>query len=155
MYLSIHGRSLRKGRISCQGQVYLVTTVTANRQPLFGDFQIGRVVVHEIMRADRHGLSETMAFVVMPDHVHWMFSPVGNISLSSVVGGMKRHSARQANTTLHRQGYSVWQRGFHDRALRSEESVLDTARYIIANPLRAGLVDHVGMYPLRDTVFVL
>jgi putative transposase len=38
--------------------------------------------------------------------------------------------------------------------LRNEESVIDAARYIIANPLRAGLVKRVGDYPLWDAVWL-
>ena len=33
--------------------------------------------------------------------------------------------------------------GFHDRALRRDEDTLSTARYIVANPLRAGLVKNI------------
>nr|EPB97991.1 hypothetical protein L321_00197 [Pseudomonas plecoglossicida NB2011] len=48
----------------------------------------------------------------------------------------------------------VWQAGYHDRALRREEDVVMAARYIIANPLRAGLADKVGDYPHWDAVWV-
>ncbi|WP_423251811.1 transposase, partial [Pseudomonas viridiflava] len=41
----------------------------------------------------------------------------------------------------------VWQKGYHDRAIRREEDVLKAARYIVANPLRAGLVTNVGDFP--------
>jgi len=150
---TIHGCRLRKGRTSRQNQIYLVTTVTLDRQWLFENFRIGRAVVHEFMRADRYGSTETHAFVVMTDHLHWLFCLVGSGSLSGVIGAVKRNSARQVNAILGRQGYPVWQRGYHDHALRTEESVLDAARYIIANPLRAGLVSHEGMYPLWDARF--
>lgn len=48
----------------------------------------------------------------------------------------------------------VWQRGFHDRALRQEEDLIATARYVVANPLRAGLVDRIGDYPWWDAVWL-
>lgn len=41
-----HGRDLRKGRYSENNQVYLVTTVTQQRQKVFTDFPLGRLVVH-------------------------------------------------------------------------------------------------------------
>ena len=54
-------------------------------------------------------------------------------------------------TTL---GARLWQTGFHDHALRREEDLAATARYLIANPLRAGLVQRVGDYPFWDAVWV-
>jgi REP element-mobilizing transposase RayT len=44
-------------------------------------------------------------------------------------------------------GRPVWQNGFHDHALRQEEDLAEVARYIVANPLRAGLVERLGDYP--------
>ncbi len=57
------------------------------------------------------------------------------------------------NDYLHREG-SLWQKGFYDHALRENENVQGIARYIVANPLRAGLVEQVGDYPLWDAVWV-
>ena len=36
----------------------------------------------------------------------------------------------------------LWQRSFHDHALRSNESVIDVGRYVLANPVRAKLAPH-------------
>jgi REP element-mobilizing transposase RayT len=100
------------------------------------------------------GYSGTFAYVVMPDHFHWLMCPGASMSLSVVVGNVKCHSARVINRIHGMQGTAVWQRGFHDHALRDDESVIDAARYIIANPLRAGLVKSVGAYPLWDAVWI-
>jgi putative transposase len=56
----------------------------------------------------------------------------------------------RAGCTPHR----LWQKGYHDRAIRREEDLLAVARYIVANPLRAGLVKRVGDYPLWDAVWL-
>ncbi len=49
---------------------------------------------------------------------------------------------------------ALWQKGFHDRALRREEDLVTVARYVVANPLRAGLVEKLGDYPLWDAIWV-
>ncbi|MEG2798132.1 MAG: transposase, partial [Pseudomonas sp.] len=49
---------------------------------------------------------------------------------------------------------TIWQKGYFDRALRREEDLKVMARYIIANPLRAGLVEHIGQYPLWDAIWL-
>jgi putative transposase len=73
--------------------------------------------------------------------------------LSSLVRRVKCVMAKLANQVDGRGG-AVWMRGFHDRALRSEEGVVAVARYIIANPVRAGLVEDVGHYPFWDAVWL-
>jgi hypothetical protein len=42
----------------------------------------------------------------------------------------------------------LWQRGFHDRCLtRTDETLADVARYIVKNPVRAGLVQRAEDWP--------
>lgn len=55
---------------------------------------------------------------------------------------------------MSRTGQAVWGSGFHDRALRVEEDLLGTARYIVHNPIRAGLVARSGLYPFWDAVWL-
>jgi REP element-mobilizing transposase RayT len=67
---------------------------------------------------------------------------------------MKSQSGNSINQLLGRSSNPVWQRGFHDHALRRDEDIVRVARYIVANPLRAGLVSRIGDYPLWDSVWV-
>ena len=48
----------------------------------------------------------------------------------------------------------LWQRGYYDRALRRDEDIKDATRYIVMNPLQAGLVKRVGDYPLWDAIWI-
>ena len=93
-----------------------------------------------------------MAFVVMPDHVHWLFE-LGNLSLADVVRSLKAASAREINQHLGQNG-AIWQKNYFDRAIRKDEDLRTIARYIIANPLRAGLVAHIGEYPHWDAIWI-
>jgi putative transposase len=135
--------ALRKGRVSLQNQIYLVTFVTEDRKNRFADFQCARLMAKSLNNS-RH--TKTLAFVVMPDHVHWLIQLLDETTLSRVLQTTKSVSAHRINRYLKRKG-RFWQDGFHDHALRREEAVVDAARYIIANPLRAGLVGNVRDYP--------
>lgn len=66
---------------------------------------------------------------------------------------IKGRSAISINRVLGSQG-QLWQKGFHDRAIRKEEDLQAIARYVVANPLRAGLVDKIGDYPLWDAIWL-
>ncbi len=70
-----HGCNLRKGRVSIPGQVYLVTTVSHQRQPLFSDFRCARIVIKTLRYTELSCGINSLSFVVMPDHLHWLFSP--------------------------------------------------------------------------------
>lgn len=44
----------------------------------------------------------------------------------------------------------IWARAFHDHAVRADEDLVAVARYVIANPVRAGLANNVCEYPWWD-----
>ncbi len=73
--------------------------------------------------------------------------------LSILVNRLKGATARAINASLGVRGH-VWSKGFHDRALRTEGSLVDAARYIVRNPVRAGLAANVGQYPFWDAVWL-
>jgi REP element-mobilizing transposase RayT len=90
----------------------------------------------------------------MPDHLHWLMQLPEGGCLEDAMRGLKAHSGRRVNQVRGTPGEPVWQEGFHDRALRQEEDLRRAARYLVANPLRAGLVSDLGDYPLWDAVWV-
>ncbi len=94
-----------------------------------------------------------LAWVLMPDHAHWLIQLGEKRSLSTIVGRIKAASARMANRVLKRQG-PLWDRAFYDHALRADEDLRQAARYVIANPIRAGLVKRAGDYPFWNAVWM-
>jgi len=144
---------LLKGRVSIPGHAYHITTCTEGRRPLFQDFDLGRLLVKEMRQLNDDNLLHSFAWVIMPDHLHWLFQLDDQLSLSNLVKKLKARSSHAINARTGRQG-PVWQRGFHDHAIRRDEDLRAVARYIIANPLRAGLVKHIGEYPLWDATWL-
>ena len=145
------GFRLRIGRHSEPGRIYLLTFVTRERMPVFHSWQLGRQVVHVLQRETES--ANTLCYVVMPDHVHWLMQLTGRKALSSVVRTVKAASAMRINL-IRGSREPLWQKGFHDHALRGEEDIRALARYVVANPLRAGLVERIGDYPLWDAVWI-
>ncbi len=140
--------SLRKGRVSRPSHYYLITTIARDRASLFADFFTARLVVRELAAAD----VDTLAYVLMPDHLHWLVQ-LRDDPLPRVMRRMKSRSAVAVNRYLGRNR-AVWQDGYHDHALRADEDVRKTARYVISNPMRAGLVDSVFEYPHWDAAWM-
>ena len=146
--------ALRRGRHSQRHQVYCITTVTRNRTPLFTDLSVARLLIRELRRLDESGSVISLAWVVMPDHLHWMLQLNNHWPLARVVKALKARSALAINRHLCRRG-SLWQRAYYDRAARKDEDIRQIARYIVANPLRAGLVRDVGEYPHWDCLWLM
>jgi REP element-mobilizing transposase RayT len=149
-----HARNLRRGRVSAAGNIYHVIFQTHDRAPLLDDLRLGRMVVEAMRWQDAANRTATLAFVVMPDHVHWLFTLSNLASLRTVVSSVKGFAAWRINTARHATNERVWQTGYFDHAVRREEDVRAIARYIIGNPLRAGLVTTLADYPLWDTRWI-
>lgn len=154
-----HSKDLRKGRYACNNQSYLVTTITYERQAIFADFYLGRKVVQAMRHQHQQGHVDSLAFVLMPDHLHWLFTLQNDNSLASVMRRVKGRSAHDIQNSPRKRGEAplnrpLWQPGYHDHAIRKEEDLRQIARYLVANPLRGGLVDKLGDYPLWDAVWL-
>jgi REP element-mobilizing transposase RayT len=87
---------LRLGRFSGAGQSYLVTAKTFQRNPVFSDWRMGRLLVDELRHVQEQQLAGSLAWVVMPDHIHWLLQ-LNSHSLSSVVQRVKSKSAIAIN----------------------------------------------------------
>ncbi len=136
---------LRYGRYSSTGNVYLLTTTTLGREPFFADAANVAVLVDALRFVERAGISHSLAWVVMPDHLHWLME-LQTGTLAECMSLLKSRSSRLLNQQLGRRG-ALWQHGYHDHAVRTDESLHEKARYIMAKPVRAGLACGVGEYP--------
>lgn len=145
--LKAHARDLRKGRISIPGQVYSLTIVTKNREPILGNFKQARKVIQILREVDKQKWATTLCFVVMPDHLHWLMQLGEAKELSSLVQQIKSWASKAI-------GKRIWQKGFYDHALRQEEDVKKIARYIVTNPLRAKIVSKLNDYPHWDAIWL-
>jgi len=142
--------ALRRGRCSIPGQVSLVTTTTFARQPWFARWPVGAAVARELGGSRLWRDNHLHAWVLMPDHMHVLVTLGSGESLSHLMGRVKAVSARIARAVTKSDG-RIWASAFHDHALRRDEQVAVAARYIIANPARAGLVETPWQWPFWDS----
>jgi REP element-mobilizing transposase RayT len=141
---------LRRGRLSEAGRPYILTTVTQNRETIFTDLRAARLVVQALKHQHQSARADSLAYVLMPDHLHWLLALPEGSALGELMESVKGYTARQINELRGTSGARIWQPGFHDRALRKEDDLRQAARYLVANPLRAGLVSAIGDYPHWD-----
>ncbi len=82
-----------------------------------------------------------IAWVVMPNHIHFLAVPLENIKLAEITHSIKSYTAKEANKMLNRNG-KFWQRESFDRYIRNYEHFIKTIDYIENNPVKAGLCEN-------------
>lgn len=87
---------------------------------------------------------QVLAGVIMPDHVHWVVSPVEDRELS--VGDFSHGFKRTLGKHLGSQSWG-WQRGYFDRLLHSDEDLWSKWIYVKDNPVRHGFVHVADDWP--------
>jgi REP element-mobilizing transposase RayT len=81
----------------------------------------------------------------MPDHIHILAEgKAKSADLCMFVNIAKQRSAFVARRWIRGR---LWQAGYFDRVLREDDSAFAVARYIVQNPVRAGLVRSPVEYP--------
>lgn len=142
---------LRLGRHSQPGQIYHIRIATWQRQPILASWPTGRCVVHALRAVEP--FAATLCFVVMPDHLHWLMQlDTGDLAIA--VKRLKAQTTRNLRPLLPQPEQPIWQSSYYERALRREDDIQAVARYIVANPLRAGLVTSIRDYPLWDAIWL-
>jgi len=91
------------------------------------------------------------AFVVMPTHVHMLFTPLFDeqgeaYPLAEILNGIKGASSHGVNKLLGRKG-ALWEAESFDRFIRSEADFEYRMLYIVQNPIAAGLAKGPDDYP--------
>lgn len=72
------------------------------------------------------------------------FDYLGRADLRKCVAMCKQKSAHAYSQTVSKP---LWQASFYDHVLRDDETDLFVIRYILENPVRAGLVERCEDYP--------
>jgi putative transposase len=124
---------------------HVLTFCTFRRRQYFSDSTTVDLVWSQLLRTSTAEQFAILAYCFMPDHLH------------AVVEGLTRAArlprfvrlAKQLSGYRYRQltGRRLWQESYFDRTLRVDEALPDCIYYIIANPVRAGLVTAPTQYP--------
>ena len=101
------------------------------------DPRIARLVEDALLFFDQKRY-ELHAWVIMPNHVHVLFTQLARERVEKVLHSWKSFTAKKANRLLQKGG-PFWQRESYDRFIRDQGHFLDSLHYIEENPVVAGL----------------
>ena len=80
----------------------------------------------------------------MPNHVHLLLSPLGNLPINTVIGRVKSYSGHKIKTALD-CNENIWQRDMFDRIVRNGDDFEKIMKYIEDNP-KGLLKEHYTLY---------
>ena len=125
---------------------YFVTICTKNRNCLLSNIINGKVQLSEIGVMIEETLknllndypqSEFSNYVIMPNHLHFIWFNQDNVLLSDLVRKLKGITAKKYREMMNNQIYeSLWQRSFYEHIIRNEEDFLRIWEYIENNPFQ-------------------
>jgi len=125
-------------------RVYSLTLACVRRRRWFVDPKLVADCTEALRVVARNHNARVYAYCFMPDHLHLLMHGGTRTFLPDLM-----HDFKQATGSAFAKatGRGLWQGGYHDHVVRSEEGVLRVARYIAGNPVRAGLVEEASLYP--------
>jgi len=103
------------------------------RRPEISELVAGAVNYFATERYDLH------AWVVMPNHVHVVFRPHPNHTVSDIGHSWKSFTANEANRMLNRVGELFWQKESYDHWIRDDAERARLCAYVTDNPVKARL----------------
>ena len=119
---------------------FLVTTATHNRRRLFQVHANADLFLETLQHYRKEGKYKLHEFVIMPEHVHLLLTPL-DIALERAVGLIKGGFSHRLSSKL-----PVWQKGFSDSRAKDRDEFLAFRKYIHENPVRARLCERPEEY---------
>ena len=126
-------------------QRYFLTYSTYERNSYFVDAERVALVSTQILRAASEKQFAVIAYCYMPDHLHLLIE--GTREDADMKDFVKRAKQFSGFYFKQRTRCSLWQRYGFERVLRNDEATATVIKYIIENPVRAGIVSDAREYP--------
>ena len=145
----IKDRPRRLDLIYINQPLYFVTFATRDRKRI-PSLDCAQMALEQYARRGIEDFNVALGrYVIMPDHVHLFVRGGRDFTLSSWIGGVKRAISVTLKTP------QLWQSGFFDHILRSDESYAEKWNYVHENPVRAGLVKSTSDWPYKGEVVLI
>jgi putative transposase len=124
-------------RIELPGGYYHVSTRGNNRREIFVDDHDRSTFLRHFGRLSKKYDWTVLAYCLMSNHYHLILQ-LGDLGMSRGMCELNGGYARMYNRR-HRRANHLFGRRYWDALLASDEHLLECCRYVVLNPVRAGL----------------
>ena len=130
-------------------QRYFLTFCIRDRLPVLHDAHAAAETLAQFRCTATLEHFAILAYCLMPDHVHLL---VEGLSLDSDFKRFAKMAKQRSGGLYARTRHKpLWQEGHYERVRREGDDAREVARYIVDNPVRAGLVKTATEYPFSGS----
>jgi putative transposase len=146
-------------RANTKGGTYFFTVVTYRRRKILTLPDSRQALRNAIVKIKRDYPFSIDAWVLLPDHLHCLWTmPDNDADFSSRWGLIKAAFSKQTQAELHQEKWmneskrkhresAIWQRRFWEHRIRDEKDYAAHVDYIHFNPVKHGYVQKVREWP--------
>lgn len=106
----------------------------------FEDKRLANQIIESLIYRWKRADISLYCYCLMPDHLHIAVSPKDSKNLSTIIKEFKTYTTQIGWKYVGIKG-KLWQKGYYDHIARRQEDLVSICRYILANPVRKGLVE--------------
>jgi len=129
-----------------ESRTFFVTTPTFSRRNILQSDRLAQLFIAVLNDNREKQRLQVHAFVVMPDHVHFVLTPAPDHSLEKCVQFIKGGFSFRAKKELGFNG-EIWAAGFNEERIRSASQMHNVTEYIHQNPVKRGLAATPEEFP--------
>ena len=122
---------------------YALTVVSCGRRAIFVRTANAELLLHTLFKYRDAGRFAMHGFVIMPEHIHILLTPLGENTIERCVQLIKGGFSFAFRTQFPGE---VWQSGYHDHRVRNREDFANQLQYIAENPVRRRLTEHLFVH---------
>jgi len=136
-----------------QGGSFFLTTTVRNRRQAFSDPDAATCCLSALREVATKLNVEIDTYCLMPDHVHLLVMACEGIDVAEFMYRFKQASGFECNRQLAWRG-PFWQASYYDHVVRRSEDIESVRAYVLANPVRAGIVENPEEYPFAGCLVI-
>lgn len=128
---------------------YFVTTAAWEKKSLFQSERMAGLLIHVLYNYRDQKKFLLHEFVVMPNHLHLMITPLASVTLERAMQFTKGGFSFRAKKEFGIHG-EIWQPSFYDRRVRDSAEYVELKSYIWNNPVSARLCAKPQEFPFSS-----
>ena len=132
------------------GHCFSVSLATTERASVFTEPEAVETCLSTLKKTATRYEATVYAYCFMPDHLHLLVSTPSGVNFIDFMRYFKQLSTYRLSRPS--RSRRLWQARFYDHALRLDEDIVNVARYIFDNPVRAGIVPDAASYPYSGSL---
>lgn len=122
-------------------QIYFVSAAMRGRIPVFANGAAAQIALNALQFYRARKDIQLFGYIIMPDHIHLVLSPVAPLILPDFMRRYKNYLAHELALG------SIWDKGYWSEVVVNEMMFWSRLKYLHENPLRKGLADRMADYP--------